>query len=377
MAEVLQMSLRVQGMPRLPFVVVIGFAPGPLQSLVSSRDGPSFFHSERVLSWKMAGSSKRKEKRGFFWTILSMGLAWTLFCHVAPIIPQGRLISFSAGMAPPLLLLAPTLLIAFILCFRAFRKPAWGALQAGLVILVLAGVALLGIEVNLPGDPKKVEVTAMSLNVHFANRRLPKALEYIRKQQVDLLLLQENKGDGASPAKWLAGKLGWNLVEADEVAILSRWPLGRAEVVPSKALQFRSLLAVEVQAPKPFTAATVHWSSPQYLRGVEEMRRGARRQTTDFHQTLAMISSIKGPLILGGDFNNPPHHKHMRSLSSRLENSFGARGYGLGWTFHRKLPLVRIDHILVGGGMKTETCHVGPSLDSDHLPLVAGLSLGE
>lgn len=339
------------------------------------RDGPLSSQDKGVLSAKMTGGSRKKEKRGFYWTILLLGLAWTLFCHVAPIFPQGRLISFTAGMAPPLFLLAPTLLFAFILCLRAFRKPAWGALQAGLVILVVAGVSLLGIEVNLPGDPNKVEVKAMSLNVHFSNRRLPKTYEYIKEEKIDLVLIQENKGGGASPARWLAGKLGWNLVEADEVAVLSPWPLGKPEVIPSKALRFRSLLAVEVMGPKAFTAATVHWSSPQYLKGIEEMRLGASRQTQDFHQTMALIASIKGPLVLGGDFNNPPHHKHMRSLSSRLENSFGARGLGLGWTYHRRFPLVRIDHIFVTGGMKTETCFVGPALDSDHLPLVAGLSL--
>lgn len=323
----------------------------------------------------MAGGSRKKEKRGFYWTILILGLAWTLFCHAAPIIPQGRLISFTAGMAPPLFLLAPTLLFALILCFRAFRKPAWGSLQVGLVLMALGGAALLGIEVNLPGDPKKTEVKAMTLNVHFSSRRLPKTLEYIRKEKIDLVLIQENKGGEDSPARWLAGKLGWSLIESDEVAILSPWPLGEPIIIPSKALRFRSLLAVEVQAPEPFTAATVHWSSPQYLKGIEEMTLGASRQTVDFHQTMGLINSIKGPLVLGGDFNNPPHHKHMRSLSGRLENSFGARGLGLGWTYHRRVPLVRIDHILVGGGAKTQTCHVGPPLDSDHLPLVAGLSL--
>jgi len=323
----------------------------------------------------MGRGKGRKEKRGFFRTILVLGLIWTLFCHVAPIIPQGRLISFTAGMAPPLLLLAPTVLVALILSFRAFRKPVWGAMQAGLFVLVVAGVALLGFEANLPGSPEKVEVRAMTLNVHYSNRRLPKTLAFVKKEKLDLLLLQENKGGESSPARWLADKLGWSLVEADEVAILSRWPLAEPKVIASKALRFRSLLAVEVKAPNPFTAATVHWSSPQYMKGLGEMRLGASRQTLDYHQTVGLLNIVKGPLILGGDFNNPPHHKHSRGLSHRLENSFGARGLGLGWTYPKRFPLVRIDHIYVGGGMRTETCEVGPKVDSDHLPLVAGLSL--
>ena len=184
------------------------------------------------------------------------------------------------------------------------------------------------------------------------------------------------QGDERSPAHYLAESLGWQIEEADEVAVISRWPLKDARTVQSKALRFRSLLSVEVQAPKPFRAINVHWSSPQYLKGMEEMNLGAQRQSLDYRQTLALIDSIKGPLVLGGDFNNPPHHKHTRSLSQKLESCFGSRGFGLGWTYPRKFPLVRIDHLYVGGGMRTESCFVGPAVGSDHLPLVAGISFG-
>ncbi len=323
-------------------------------------------------------SEKQERGRWLYGAILLAGLAWLCLCVAAPVWPNGRLISFIFGMAPPLALSGPLFAAAGILLIRAFRKPAWGLLQLGTVVLVFGALSLLGYRFNFTRpSSQEGKIKAMTVNVHFSSRSMPKLLERIKTEKLDLVMLQEVKGEMNGPGHWLQQRLdGWSFEEADEVAILSRYPIGKVTSIPAKSLSFRSILVVEVLAPTPYWAAVTHWSSPQYQQGLEKMKLGAERQSLDFKQTMDLIQSLgeSKPFILGGDFNNPPRHKHSREIGKVLVNAFDKAGTGLGWTYPKKLPLVRIDHIYVNSGFKVEHCYVDKEVGSDHLPVVAELS---
>lgn len=51
------------------------------------------------------------------------------------------------------------------------------------------------------------------------------------------------------------------------------------------------------------------------------------------------------PTLIAGDFNAPANESIHRTLERRFTDAFGAVGTGWGNTYHRKLPLLRIDHI--------------------------------
>jgi endonuclease/exonuclease/phosphatase (EEP) superfamily protein YafD len=327
----------------------------------------------------MAG--KKERGRWFYSATLILGSAWLGLCVIAPIWPNGRLISFVFGMAPPIALAGPLFFLTAILLLRFFKKPAWGLLQVGTLILALGGFSLLGYRFNFFKEMSSSgDVKVMTINVHFSSITLPKLLERIRKDDIDLVMMQEVKKKERGPAHWLKNNLdGWHIAEAREVAIISKYPLGKITRIPSKALEFRSILLVEVLAPTPYLAATVHWSSPQYEEGLEKMKIGAERQSLDFRQTMELIQSIgeSKPFILGGDFNNPPRHKHTKELSRVLTNAFDEAGTGFGWTYHKKLPVVRIDYLYTNKQFDVETCYVDKEIGSDHLPVVAELSFKE
>lgn len=302
-----------------------------------------------------------------------LACVWLAACLTAPYLPPTNPIGVLFGMAPPLALVAPPLLAMLLLTIRIVRRRKAGANAFWLLGIGLATFSLLSFAWNFPhrGEAGK-GVSVMTFNVNKESRQMPALLDYLKRHPTDLVFLQENKGGPSSPASYLQKNLpGWHMASGGEVATLSRWPLENVRIVPLWSQDTRVLLSADVAGPRRFRAMTVHWSIPQFSGGFAAMRNGAARQARDCAQTMEEAERSDLPLVLGGDFNNPPHHALTRRLSERLENCFSAGGFGVGWTYPSPRPWTRIDHLYVSDGFRTETAKVGPNLGSDHLPLLA------
>ncbi|MFZ1935144.1 MAG: endonuclease/exonuclease/phosphatase family protein [Thermoguttaceae bacterium] len=83
--------------------------------------------------------------------------------------------------------------------------------------------------------------------------------------------------------------------------------------------------------------------------------------------------------ILAGDFNMPVDSAIYRQHWGGFRDGFSAAGLGYGYTEWPRMRVrvfgVRIDHVLTGDGWRCRRCWVGPDVGSDHLPLLADLSL--
>jgi endonuclease/exonuclease/phosphatase (EEP) superfamily protein YafD len=203
-------------------------------------------------------------------------------------------------------------------------------------------------------------------------------LRLIQEKKVDVVLLQEIRRNGKSPGEYLFDRLpGWYKRTRGEVAILARWPISNLAVFPLRGSAQRVVLSAQVMAPKRFRATVVHWSRPRLRRAKPSLPVQAQAQTRDFLATQAAIQDSPLPQILAGDFNCPPHHPLSHALSKRLANAFSTTGSGPGWTFPANRPIVRIDHIYAGDGLRPVRAWVGPNVGSDHLPVLADLVFGD
>jgi len=87
------------------------------------------------------------------------------------------------------------------------------------------------------------------------------------------------------------------------------------------------------------------------------------------------------PLILVGDFNATQRTVAHRTLAARLNNAHGLRPATepRAATFPAGMPMLRIDHLFVSGGIRVRSVRVGGSplarVASDHLPLVMDFDL--
>lgn len=85
------------------------------------------------------------------------------------------------------------------------------------------------------------------------------------------------------------------------------------------------------------------------------------------------------PVILGGDLNCTPWSYYFSRLlkSTNLHDSEKGFGYQPSWSAHQWVPLLCIDHCLISADLRAEKRYNGPSMGSDHLPVITVLSLLE
>jgi endonuclease/exonuclease/phosphatase (EEP) superfamily protein YafD len=76
-----------------------------------------------------------------------------------------------------------------------------------------------------------------------------------------------------------------------------------------------------------------------------------------------------------GDFNSPAESPLFRSHWGDWQNAFNRVGVGLGGTRLDGWIRARIDHILADDRWTVVRAWLGPSLGSDHAPLLADLRL--
>jgi len=150
-----------------------------------------------------------------------------------------------------------------------------------------------------------------------------------------------------------------------------------------------------IAAPQgDITFCTVHPESPHnsidrllsrttVLRPSESTQMAAdiRRRWRDSADLAQWLQRCSQPQIIAGDLNLPPDSPIYRRYWAEYWNAFSATGLGFGYTEWPRVPLVRfgirIDHILSGPNWRPCRCWVGPSVGSDHLPLLADLVWAE
>lgn len=98
------------------------------------------------------------------------------------------------------------------------------------------------------------------------------------------------------------------------------------------------------------------------------------RRAWEARQVRELVEREPLPVLVAGDFNSTMHHWEYRRLAKGLYNAFKQRGRSWGATYHARLPLVRIDHILADPSWEVVSAHVpSPRAYSDHRAVVARL----
>jgi endonuclease/exonuclease/phosphatase (EEP) superfamily protein YafD len=91
---------------------------------------------------------------------------------------------------------------------------------------------------------------------------------------------------------------------------------------------------------------------------------------------LKVVTKVKGPLLVLGDFNAAEASPVIETLKlGGLHDTFADAGLGYGYTYGhamaRGLDFLRIDHILASGGVRASKTFVGGEQASEHSPVVA------
>ena len=80
---------------------------------------------------------------------------------------------------------------------------------------------------------------------------------------------------------------------------------------------------------------------------------------------------IEGPVIVCGDFNEPPLSYNYRQMQKAgFVDTFTKAGRGIMSTYAGKLPLLRIDYIWAKDGVKPLAFRRSKLKASDHYPIM-------
>ncbi len=100
-----------------------------------------------------------------------------------------------------------------------------------------------------------------------------------------------------------------------------------------------------------------------------KLERGFRWREEQVENLTSLITNSSYPVVLCGDFNDPPSSYSYREISNLLVDAFLEKGSGLGTTYAGKLPFLRIDYVMVDeelGISKYQKIH---GTYSDHYPV--------
>jgi vancomycin resistance protein VanJ len=233
-------------------------------------------------------------------------------------------------------------------------------------------------------------IRALTCNVHENHVTNEVLAKLINELAPDVVALQECGAD-VHPV-WPAG---WNVLRTGELLVASRYTLDDEDVSasghPPSPRPPASALHCVVRTPQgEIDLFNVHLRTPR--RGLEtvldrrtvvsssrssSLAEAIQRRRRESEGLAQWIGGFSGPRIVVGDFNMPCESTIFRRCWAAYANAFSTAGFGLG---HTKLSTIRgmsyglrIDHILLGAGLKCGRCWVGPDIGSDHLPLVADL----
>ena len=213
--------------------------------------------------------------------------------------------------------------------------------------------------------------TVVTANVRFSNEHREPFLAWLDTQPGDLVVVQEVTAAWAGDLASVGTYPYQQILARDDpygIAVLSRWPLESVNRVDLARDGLPSLAGVVHAGDQRvrFLGLHTHWPiTPALARARDQALQGAAE--------LARAADL--PVVLLGDLNLTPESPAFDRLlrDAALRDVMQGVRWRPTWAGGFWPLALRIDHILVSSGLCVEHAEVGPSIGSDHRPVLARL----
>lgn len=264
------------------------------------------------------------------------------------------------------------LFLVVAIAMFALRSPLLGAVSAvGAVLAAIPIVSYMGVP-TARAAAGSASFRVVTFNTWFRNHDYAEIGRFLEKTQPDVIVLEELSRDAALR---LGGHLhsypySHNDPQRHGAVVFARWPIVSAE---SLTMSDGPARAARVTLDWHGTQVTVlgvhlHWPLGPT---------NSRRRNAELDTIASFAAARTEPLIVAGDFNITPWSRHFRTALQRSGLNDSAAGHGLAPSWPSQFPPlgIRIDHCWVSRHWRSTDVRLGPSLGSDHLPLIADLEL--
>ena len=296
----------------------------------------------------------------------------------------GLLNTFALWLFMPLLLLIP-----FALLLKGKRSAALGLFLALIGFWKLAPLAE-----RFPSDAAH-DIRVLTFNVWKDNEMISDTVDWILKQDADVLILEEFIEAHDSELPRLLKVYPFHIYVAGNVKLLSRYPFLDSEILRIEEsnwehdgrLALRAVLDVDGQA---ISVYGVHLNLPRkddFHFGLETeiwpfsffLRYDETRRNEQIRNLAALIAQDPNPIILAGDFNTSHTSTILEEFrAAGLLDSFTQVGdnWGMTWPYTSDMrPMIRIDYVWASPKLYPLRLERGSFQGSDHLPLIADFAL--
>lgn len=265
--------------------------------------------------------------------------------------------------------------LGLVVSLSKWKKTGYVILGVALVNLI----AVLPLFIGSPPDPdaSAPSVRVMSFNLLSDNESYPDVIEYIESVDPDIVLLHEASRPWEVAMD--SAELDYQIVRPrSEDIIFGTLVLVRGDDVQAVSHGF------EAGAPRAVEVTFVPegWTTPISVLGTHPLaptdpeRASLRDAQLGFAGQWAADRS--GPHLVAGDFNATPWSWPFRRLLDLGDMRNSQTGFGLQPSFSSRSNLllrVPIDHVVHSEDLEVTDRRLGPSLGSDHFPVLVDLQL--
>jgi endonuclease/exonuclease/phosphatase (EEP) superfamily protein YafD len=272
--------------------------------------------------------------------------------------------------------------------FRAQYAVAAAALAVLLLLVrrpgaaAVAGVlaalhALPALQRALADDPAAAcggaAFTVATANLQYSNHDTGRFLDWLAANPADLVVLQEVTGAWAEALSGVPDYPQREFLVRDDaygIGVMSRWPLRSIEPRDFAGDGLPSLAGSLVIDGQPVRFLALHTRWP-ILPGL------AASRDRSLDAAAELVRAGNGPAAVLGDLNltaySPVFARFLETAG--LRDAMGEPRWAPTWTAGFWPLALRIDHVLVTPDLCVEHVEVGPSIGSDHRPVIARLRL--
>lgn len=264
---------------------------------------------------------------------------------------------------------------AVVILFALFRRRAFMVLAAIVSLLWNAQLihavhrtAATELALAKPSDkPLKILI----FNVLAVNDNQVAAIEHVLNVDADIVCMPEVREDWRPNLEPLRVRYPYRVEELGDgdfsIACYTRLPLKSSEVRRFPPWRLPTILLNLDYLGTPLTFIGTHPMPPM----TGERAAGWRAQ---LGQIGALVASIDGDVIVGGDLNATPWCQGIRLLQEK--SGLGFHSVDPVWhpTWGLHLPMmIPIDHVLTKGSLIIQRRHIGPPMGSDHRSVMVEL----
>jgi endonuclease/exonuclease/phosphatase (EEP) superfamily protein YafD len=263
--------------------------------------------------------------------------------------------------------------ILLMVTFVIIKQPnfAFALLATAIFNSVFIIAWYLPVDSEAGGDQSLKVVHA---NVLARNDKYQRLIDFIAEEDPDMIFLQE------VTEEWVAGtaslKSGYPHFYAEPradnygIAVYSRIPFESIRHVDSPPLGYPTIVATATVGTKKLTLVSSHPTIPL----------GKRLYTARNQQIGSLVELVREPgrpVVMFGDFNSSLWDPRYGELVRSTGLPSARHGFGILPTWPTFLPfaMIPIDHFQTSAGIGVSNLQTGKNIGSDHLPLIATLSL--